>query len=64
MPKDILSAYGPDKASNQQPRATNGGKVQPKPLSYSPPVGPKGQSHNSPGLGGSNKGTCGTQGRH
>ena len=64
MAKDILNAYGPNKASSQKPRATNGGKQDPKPLRYCPPVGPKGQSHNSPGLGGANKGPSGTQGRH
>ena len=42
----------------------NGGKQDPKPLDYKPPVGPKGQSHNSPGLGGDNCGQCGTQGKH
>lgn len=39
----------------------DGGKPEPKDLSYSPPVGPKGQSNSGPGLGGENHGTCGTQ---
>ena len=64
MAKDILNAYGPNKASSQKPRTTSGGVKEAKPLRYSPPVGPKGQSHNSPGLGGANKGPSGTQGRH
>jgi hypothetical protein len=42
----------------------DGGKPVKKDLPYSPPVGPKGQSHTGPGLGGENCGTCGTQGRH
>jgi hypothetical protein len=50
--------------SNDKPRATNGGQQTPKELPYSPPVGPKGQSHASPGLGGDNHGCCGTQGKH
>ena len=32
-----------------------------KPLPYSTPVGPKGQDHKGPGLGGTNHGNCGTQ---
>lgn len=39
----------------------SGGKQTPKPLPYSPPVGPKGISHEGPGLGGTNHGNCGTQ---
>lgn len=42
----------------------DGGKPEKKELPYSPPTGPKGQSHNSPGLGGDNCGNNGTQGRH
>lgn len=42
----------------------DGGKPIKKPLEYCPPQGPKGQSHEGPGLGGDNKGTSGTQGRH
>lgn len=39
----------------------DGGKPEKKDLPYSPPQGPSGQSHNSPGLGGTNHGNCGTQ---
>lgn len=42
----------------------DGGKPNTKPTPYSPPQGPKGQSHEGPGLGGTNHGNCGTQGRH
>lgn len=42
-----------------------GGKPEKKPLEYCPPQGPKGQSHEGPGLGGSNHGQSGgQQGRH
>lgn len=41
-----------------------GGKPIKKDLEYCPPVGPKGQSHEAPGLGGANHGNNGTQGRH
>lgn len=42
----------------------DGGKPIKQDLPYSPPQGPKGQSHEAPGLGGTNHGTNGTQGRH
>jgi len=58
---DILNDYGRDSGAPQQPRATNGGKQEVKPLSYSPPKGPTGQMREGPGLGGTNLGTCGTQ---
>jgi hypothetical protein len=45
-------------------QGTNGGRQDPKPLPYSPPQGPTNQSREAPGLGGTNHGTCGTQGRH
>lgn len=41
----------------------DGGKPEVKPLPYSPPVGPTSQSHQGPGLGGTNHGNCGTQGK-
>ena len=62
MSKGILSEYGPESTSGS--RTSSGGKQDPKPLPYSPPKGPVGQSHNSPGLGGTNHGQCGSQGRH
>lgn len=42
----------------------DGGKPQPKPLPYEPPKGPTGQMQQGPGLGGTNHGKCGTQGKH
>ena len=41
----------------------DGGKQEVKDLPYEPPQGPKGQSHEGPGLGGDNHGNCGTQGK-
>jgi hypothetical protein len=63
MNGDILRNYGPDRREDGK-RATNGGQMEKKELPYSPPTGPKGQTHNAPGLGGTNHGCCGTQGRH
>lgn len=45
-------------------RSSNGGKQTPKDLPYCPPVGPAGQSHEGPGLGGTNHGNAPGQGRH
>lgn len=42
----------------------DGGKPVKYDLPYSPPKGPQGQSHEAPGLGGTNHGTAPTQGRH
>lgn len=42
----------------------DGGKPVKHDLPYSPPQGPKGQSNEGPGLGGTNHGTAPTQGRH
>jgi hypothetical protein len=64
MARDILSEYGPDSPSNQRPTASSGGVTQAKPLPYSPPKGPSGQMSQSVGIGGSNHGCCGSQGRH
>lgn len=64
MADDILSMYGKDSGAGQAARATNGGKEECKPLPYSTPVGPMGQSHNSVGLGGTNHGNSVCQGKH
>lgn len=64
MPRDILNEYGPDSPEDQKPRATSGGVTEAKDLRYSPPVGPMGQGHKGPGLGGDNHGCQGTQGKH
>lgn len=62
MARDILSEYGPDSPSNQQPRARGGGQMDPKPIRYSPPKGPSNiNDPQSPGLHGTNIGNCGTQ---
>jgi len=64
MGRDILSDYGEDIHSPQAPRATNGGQLTPKPLAYSPPVGPTNiNDPKGPGLHGNNCGNCGTQNR-
>ena len=57
---NILDEYGNNRSG---PRASNGGRMEKKELPYSPPQGPKGQMHQGPGLGGSNCGNCGTQGK-
>lgn len=63
MADDILDEYGKDSGAAQAPRATNGGQQEVKPIPYSPPTGRTG-STSGPGLGGTNHGCCGTQGRH
>lgn len=61
---DILNEYGNDSGAGQAPRATNGGQCEPKPIPYSPPVGPSNiNDGKSPGLHGTNHGNCGTQGK-
>ena len=87
MARDILSEYGPDKASHDAGRATNGGQMPVRDVrNYAAPQGPKGimqsgpglhgsnsgntrqptgkSSSGSPGIGGTNHGCCGSQGRH
>lgn len=65
MARDILSEYGRDSSQPQVPRATNGGQCDPKPIPYSPPMGPTTFSHEGPGLADhTNHGCCGTQGKH
>lgn len=64
MARDILGEYGPDSPMNQKPRATSGGVTEAKPLPYDPPKGPMGIMGNErPGLGGTNHGNVGTQGK-
>lgn len=60
--KDILSEYGPESTSGN--RASNGGRQEPKPILYDQPKGPTEQMRRQPGLGGTNHGQCGTQGKH
>ncbi len=62
MSKDILSEFGPDSGSGN--RASNGGKMEVKPIPYSPPKGPTGQMQQGPGIHGDNCGQCGTQGKY
>ena len=64
--KDILSEYGPNSASNEKPRATNGGEVPVRDVrGYSPPKGPSNIGDaKSPGLHGHNCGNSGTQGTY
>ena len=63
MSDDILSDFGSDSGAGHRERASNGGRQEVKPLPYSPPRGPSGQMQQGPGLGGTNHGTCGTQGK-
>lgn len=62
MAKDFLSNYGPDRKDSGS-RSICGGVKEAKELPYSPPVGPKGQMRQGVGLGGTNHGKAGTQGR-
>ncbi len=54
---------GPDTSKPQAPRATSGGVKEAKPLPYSPPKGPTAHMSRTPGLGGTNHGNCGSQGK-
>jgi hypothetical protein len=63
MARDILGEFGPESHQPQAARATSGGVMTAKPLSYSPPQGPTNiNDPQSPGLHGHNCGPCGTQG--
>jgi hypothetical protein len=62
MSDDILSMYGKDTSQPMAGQASSGGVKSAKPLAYSPPMGPKGQMQEGPGLHGDNCGNCGTQG--
>lgn len=55
--------WGASSSQPQKPPASNGGKQTPKPIPYSPPKGPTGQMKQGPGLGGTNHGNCGSQGK-
>lgn len=61
---DSVDDWARSNVAPQKPRATCGGECEVKPIPYSPPVGPGGQMRQGPGLGGTNMGTCGTQGKH
>lgn len=50
--------------TNEKSGTSNGGKPEPKPLPYERPKGPTEQMRAKPGLGGTNHGPCGTQGKH
>ncbi len=64
MSRDILSEYGPDSSQPQKARSECGGVKESKELPYDPPKGPSGQMRQGPGLGGTNHGNCGSQGKH
>jgi hypothetical protein len=64
-PRDILSEYGPEHHSPQQPRITKNGPAGSlhSDTDYHPPQGPLRQFNPGPGLrGGVNYGVCGLQG--
>lgn len=63
MVDDVFSNW--PSTSMPDSRTSNGGQQTPKDLPYDPPVGPSGIMGNQrPGLGGTNHGNNGTQGRH
>ena len=65
MSRDILSEFGPNSPSPQAATASIGGKMPPKDIPYSPPIGPKSiNDPKSPGIHGTNHGNCPGQGRH
>lgn len=65
MARDILSGFGNDIPTHQKPRATDGGRLDPKPLDYKPPVGPSNiNDPKSPGIHGTNHGNAPGQGKH
>lgn len=65
MARDILSEYGPESSQPQREVSHDGGKLTPKDINYSPPVGPQGiNDPKGPGLHGENCGNSPGQGRH
>ena len=59
MARDILSEYGPEYHSPQQPRARSGGVERAKDvMHYSPPQGPTNIHESGPGLHGDNHGNA------
>ena len=66
MARDILSEYGRDADKPQVPRATCGGYTiddKRDVMGYAPPVGPIGIGFKGVGLGGTNIGNAGSQGK-
>jgi hypothetical protein len=65
MAREILGEYGPDRPSNEKPRASNGGEMPVRDVrNYQAPKGPSNiNDSKSPGLHGDNH-HCGSQGRH
>lgn len=60
--RDVLAPFSSQGMPDN--RTSNGGQQTPKDLPYSPPQGPIGITRgNDPGIGGTNHGNCGTQGR-
>jgi hypothetical protein len=62
MAKDFLGEFGSD--SMPDSRASGGGQMAQKPIPYSPPTGAVIPMSQKPGIGGTNHGCCGTQGKH
>lgn len=63
MSRDFLGEFGGETMADAS-RPAGGGAMEPKPLPYSPPVGPSNiNDGRSPGLHGDNCGNCGTQGK-
>lgn len=62
---DVFDGW-PQSPSPQAARATNGGKPSEKDvMNYQPPKGPSNiNDPKSPGIHGTNHGTCGTQGKY
>ena len=59
MARDILSEYGPEHHSPQQPRARSGGVEKARDVhNYQPPQGPTGHMQQGPGLHGDNHGNA------